>query len=335
MSCRHCRVPAGGLRSGGELTTSEALRFLEGVAAFARPIVILTGGEPMAREDIYDIARYGSGLGLRMVMAPCGLLMDRDAVRRLIGSGVMRISLSIDGDDRETHDAFRRTGGAFDAVLRAARLAREEGLEFQVNTTVTRLNAGRLEHILELAVSLGAAGWHPFFFVPTGKGAGEAGLAVDPAVQERVLGWIAERSLRGPIQIRPTCAPSYQRVLRQGEQDAGGEPHAVAGGCLAGRSFAFVSHSGTVQPCGFLRMEAGDIRTSGLDLRGIWEQAELFAGLRDLSRYRGACGRCAFLRVCGGCRARAYAASSDHLAGDPSCLYRPAGTGAIGDASHG
>ena len=341
LSCRHCRASAGDRGREGELSTAEARRLLEGVAAFASPIVILTGGEPMAREDIFDIARYGSGLGLRMVMAPCGLLMDREATRRIIASGIRRISLSIDGEDRETHDAFRRTHGAFDAVLEAARLAREEGLEFQVNTTVTRLNAGRLGPIFELAVSLGAAGWHPFFFVPTGRGAGEAGLAVDPGEQERVLTWIAEQSHRSPIQIKPTCAPSYHRILRLRVRWAGGvesgEPHAVAGGCLGGRSFAFISHTGTVQACGFLPLEAGNLRGSGFDLRGIWEQAELFTGLRDLSRYQGACGRCAYLRVCGGCRARAYAATGDHLAEDPSCRYRPraAGRGAVKDARHG
>ena len=330
MSCRHCRASADDRNYEGELSTEEALRFLDGVAAFARPIMILTGGEPMAREDIYRIAEYGNRLGLRMVMAPCGLLMDRESTRRIIASGIQRISLSIDGADRETHDGFRQTEGAFEAVLNAARLAREEGLEFQVNTTVTRLNIGQLEEILELAISLGAVGFHPFLLVPTGRGEGLAHLAIDPQEYERVLNWIYEKSLDSPIQIKPTCAPHYYRILRQREKQAGRsvsvETHglnAMTKGCLGGQSFAFLSHTGKVQACGFLDLEAGDIRRSDFDFRRIWERSELFAALRDPSRYEGKCGVCEYLSFCGGCRARAHAVSGNYLAEEPFCVYQP------------
>jgi heme b synthase len=330
MSCRHCRASADDRNYEGELSTEEALRFLDGVAAFARPIMILTGGEPMAREDIYRIAEYGNRLGLRMVMAPCGLLMDRERTRRIIASGIQRISLSIDGADRETHDGFRQTEGAFEAVLNAARLAREEGLEFQVNTTVTRLNIGQLEEILELAISLGAVGFHPFLLVPTGRGEGLAHLAIDPQEYERVLNWIYEKSLDSPIQIKPTCAPHYYRILRQREKQAGRsvsvETHglnAMTKGCLGGQSFAFLSHTGKVQACGFLDLEAGDIRRSDFDFRRIWERSELFAALRDPSRYEGKCGVCEYLSFCGGCRARANAVSGNYLAEEPFCVYQP------------
>jgi heme b synthase len=330
MSCRHCRASADNRNYEGELSTEEAFRFLDGVAAFARPIVILTGGEPMAREDIYRIAEYGNRLGLRMVMAPCGLLMDRKSTRRIIASGIQRISLSIDGADRETHDAFRQTAGAFEAVVNAARLAREEGLEFQVNTTVTRLNIGQLEKILDLAISLGAVGFHPFLLVPTGRGKGMADLAIDPQEYERVLNWIYEQSLDCRIQIKPTCAPHYYRILRQREKQAGREVsvethglNAMTKGCLGGQAFAFLSHTGKVQICGFLDLEAGDIRSSDFDFRRIWEHSELFAALRNPSRYEGKCGLCEYLSFCGGCRARAYAAGGNYLAEEPFCVYQP------------
>ena len=330
MSCRHCRGSAVDRDYTGEMSTEECFRFLDGVAAYAKPIMILTGGEPMERADIFQIAEYGTHLGLRMVMAPCGLLMDRQSTRRIIASGIQRISLSIDGADRETHDAFRQTAGAFDAVLGAARLARDEGLEFQVNTTVTRLNVDQLEQILELAISIGAVGYHPFLLVPTGRGQELADLAIDPQEYERVLTWIYERSLACPIQIKPTCAPHYYRILRQREKEAGRtvsyETHglnAMTKGCLGGQSFAFVSHTGRVQICGFLDLEAGDIRRAGFDFREIWEHSQLFASLRDPSQYEGKCGICEYLRFCGGCRARAFAVDGNYLAEEPYCVYLP------------
>jgi len=332
LRCRHCRASAADQDYAGELSTAESLRFLEAVASFAKPIMILTGGEPMARQDIYEIAAYGTSLGLRMVMAPCGLLMDRDSTRRIIASGIQRISLSIDGVDAATHDGFRQTQGAFEAVMRAAHLAREEGLEFQVNTTVTRHNAGQLAEILELAISLGAVGYHPFLLVPTGRGRELADLAIDPREYEGVLIWIYRRSRECPIPIKPTCAPHYYRVLRQHEEAAGRsvtyESHgldAMTKGCLGGQSFAFLSHTGRVQICGFLELEAGDIRREAFDFRRIWEGSELFASLRDPGRYEGKCGVCEYLRFCGGCRARAHAQTGNFLAEEPQCVYVPRG----------
>ncbi len=333
LRCRHCRASASDRAYEGELDTAEAFRFMEGVAAFARPILILTGGEPMVREDVYRIAERGTALGLRVVMAPCGLLMDPESTRRLREAGIQRISLSIDGADAATHDGFRRTEGAFAAVLRAAGLAREQGLEFQVNTTVTRLNVGQLEQILELAIRLGAVSYHPFLLVPTGRGRELAELAIDPLEYERVLTWLYRRSLECPIQLKPTCAPHFYRILRQQGPAAGGperpparEGHglnAMTKGCLGGQSFAFVSHTGKVQICGFLDLEAGDLRQADYDFRRIWEGSPLFESVRAYDRYKGKCGACEYLRVCGGCRARAYAAVGDHLAEEPYCVYEP------------
>jgi radical SAM protein with 4Fe4S-binding SPASM domain len=265
-----------------------------------------------------------------MVMAPCGLLMDRRSTRRMIDAGIQRISLSIDGADRETHDAFRQTDGAFQAVLNAALLAKEEALEFQVNTTVTKLNVDQLEQILDLALKIGAVAFHPFLLVPTGRGKELVDLAIDPQKYEQVLLWIYNKSLDCPIQIKPTCAPHYYRVLRQQEKRAGRtvtyESHglnAMTKGCLGGQSFAFVSHTGRVQICGFLDLEAGDIRRSDFKFSDIWENSKLFADLRTPSRYEGKCGICKYLRFCGGCRARAFELSGNYLGEEPYCLYQP------------
>ena len=333
LNCRHCRAAAMDRAYEDELSTREAFRLLDNIASFSKPIIILTGGEPMVRGDIYEIAQYGRSLGLRMVMAPCGTLMDELSVRRMTESGIQRISLSIDGADRRSHDDFRRVDGAFDAVIRAARLAREGGLEFQVNTTVTKRNYRDLERIVELTMELGAVSYHPFLLVPTGRGKEMEEYLLSPREYEDVLTWIYEKSLDLPLQIKPTCAPHYYRILRQKEREAGRsvspETHglnAMTRGCLGGRGFAFISHRGKVQICGFLEEEAGDIRRTDMDFQTIWENSPLFLQMRNPGEYEGKCGVCGYGRVCGGCRARAFAATGNYMAAEPYCLYEPGGS---------
>ncbi len=330
LSCRHCRASASDRDFRGEFSTDECYQVLDNIASFARPIMILTGGEPMARDDVYDIAQYGTDLGLRMVMAPCGMLMNRESTRRILAAGIQRISLSLDGADAQTHDSFRQVEGAFDAVLNAARLAREEGLEFQINTTVTKLNVHQLDGILNLAVELGAVSYHPFLLVPTGRGRELLDLEIEPEAYEEVLSWVYHKSMEMSIQLKPTCAPHYYRIFRQKEREAGRkvrpETHgmnAMTKGCLGGQAFAFISNTGRVQICGFLDLEAGDIRREGYDFHRIWRNSPLFTAVRGLDGYHGRCGLCEYRRVCGGCRARAYAATGDYLAEEPYCVYKP------------
>jgi heme b synthase len=330
LNCKHCRAGACNKAYRGEFSTEECRKVLANVASFCKPIIILTGGEPMMRDDIYEIARYGNDLGLRMVMAPCGLLMTPENTRLMKESGIQRISLSIDGANAASHDAFRQVPGAFDAVVKAARIAREVGLEFQVNTTITKHNYQEIDQILQLAIDLGAVGYHPFLLVPTGRGKALADAEIAPAEYESVLSWIYEKSLTVPIEMKPTCAPHYYRIFRQKEQAAGRkvtrETHGMAAmskGCMGGQSFAFVSHVGKVQICGFLDEEAGDLRQVDYDFARIWRESPLFLKMRDLDHYHGKCGFCEYRRVCGGCRARAYAVSGDSLDEEPFCLYEP------------
>ena len=330
LACRHCRASAAYKNFSNEFSTTECFKLLDNIASFAKPIIILTGGEPMAREDIFDIARYGTDIGLRMVMAPCGTLMDKESTARIVDSGIMRISLSIDGADRETHDSFRQVDGAFDAVIRATELSKEAGLEFQINTTVSRLNVHQLEEILDLAVDLGAVGFHPFLLVPTGRGKDLAEYEIDPQTYEDVLEWIYGKSLELDIQVKPTCAPHYYRIYRQKER-AAGRPvtpqthgmNARSKGCLGGQSFAFVSNTGGVQICGFMDDNAGDIREEDYDFKKIWDTSRLFSEIRNLDGYDGRCGICEYRRVCGGCRARAKAITGNYLAEEPFCVYQP------------
>jgi heme b synthase len=330
LNCRHCRAAAEKGPYPGELSTEECEKLLSNIASFAKPIIILTGGEPMLRPDICHIAEFGNSLGLRMVMAPCGKLLTEDSCTKLMASGIKRISLSIDGATAQSHDSFRRVSGAFDSVMEGVRAAKSAGLEFQINTTVTKLNIGDLPAIFDMAIALGAVSFHPFLLVPTGRGKELADQEIPPQEYERVLNWIYDHRSTAGLSLKPTCAPHYYRILRQNEKKAGRtvtpETHgldAMTKGCLGGQGFAFVSHVGIVQICGFLDIEAGNLRTNGLDFKSVWDNSPLFREMRDLDHYHGRCGICEYRRVCGGCRARAFATTGDYLAEEPYCVYEP------------
>lgn len=323
LACKHCRADAGAEAGDGELSTQECFRLLDSIAAFARPILILTGGEPMLREDLCDIAARARQAGMRPVLATCGALLDDESAGRVARAGVEAVSVSLDGATANSHDAFRGLRGAFEAGLRGIHSARRAGLRVQVNTTVTRDNVAELPAILELAAALGAAVFNPFFLVPTGRGAGLAHRQLSAEEYEESLHWLAGLEHPG-IHTRVTCAPHYQRIIRQ----RGGPQGATqGGGCLGGRSFAFISHCGKVRVCGFLELDCGDVRSEGYDFRRIWETSEVFRLLRGGVSLRGRCGRCEFRLVCGGCRARAYATRGDYLAEEPFCAYQPKGQG--------
>jgi len=244
LNCRHCRANAADLAYENELSTEECFRVLDALASFASPIVILTGGEPMARPDFLSIVRYGTSLGLRMAAAPCGPLVDRESARAMKEAGIRRISLSLDGADAQTHDAFRGVEGSFDSVIAAAAAARDAGLEFQINSTFSLFNSHQLEEIIELVEEIGAVAFHPFLLVPTGRGEDLAEYELSAGAYEEMLHRFYEKSRGHGIEIKPTCAPHYYRVLREREAETGievtVESHGMAAktkGCLGGKGF--------------------------------------------------------------------------------------------------
>ena len=330
LRCKHCRGSARDEDYAGELSTEEGVRLIDGIASFASPILILTGGEPMSRDDVYDLARHAAGRGLRVAMSPCGPMINPETARRIREAGVRRISISLDGATAATHDEFRGVHGAFDAAAGGVRHARDAGIEFQINTTVTKRNLDELPAILELAIEWGAAAFDPFLLVPVGRGEALKDETISPAEYERTLNWIYERSRELDIRLKPTCAPHYHRIVRQREAAAGRtvtpQSHglfAMTKGCLGGQGFAFVSHRGILQACGFLDVPCGDVREAGFDLRTLYETAPVFRELRAAGGYHGKCGVCEYRTVCGGCRARAYAMSGDYLGEEPFCVYVP------------
>ncbi len=328
LACVHCRASATCGPYTGELDTKAAINLLDQIAEVAKPIIILTGGEPLLRPDIFEIAAYGTSRGLRMVMAPNGTLVTPETASRMVAAGIKRISISLDGASSRTHDRFRGVPGAFEGALRGIRAARQAGLAFQINTTVTQTNLDQIPKILALAEEMGAVAHHIFLLVPTGRGKYIVDQAIDARQYEETLNWFYDQGRKTRLQLKATCAPHYYRILRQRARAEGikvtFETHgldAVTRGCLAGTGFCFISHRGIVQPCGFLDLNCGDVTRNSFG--EIWRNSEIFASLRDLDGLEGKCGRCQYRRVCGGCRARAYEATGNFMAEEPLCLYQP------------
>lgn len=328
LSCMHCRASATKGPYEGELEIQTCVRVLDEIADVAKPIVILTGGEPLLRPDIFQIARYGTDKGLKVVMAPNGTLITESIAEKMAAAGIKRISVSLDGATKEIHDTFRGVPGAFEGALHGIEQAKAAGIEFQINTTITQHNLSEIPNIQNLAIKLGAVAHHIFLLVPTGRGKYIIDQEITAKEYERTLNWFYDQKGKSELQLKATCAPHYYRILRQ-RAKAEGKPvnytthglDAVTRGCLGGTGFCFISHRGIVQPCGFLDLNCGDLqKTSFAD---IWNRSEIFLALRNFDNLGGKCGKCEFRKVCGGCRARAYEATGDYLAEEPLCSYQP------------
>ncbi len=328
LNCVHCRAASEKGPYSGELDTEKSMEVLDQIALMGKPIIILSGGEPLHRKDIFDLARHGTQLGLRMVMATNGTLLTPGITEEINSSGIKRISISLDGADAESHDRFRKVSGAFKGALDGIDLLKDAGIEFQINTTVTRHNLHQIEEILEMTVGLGAVAHHIFLLVPTGRARDMKDQEIDSQEYEKLLHWFYNMREEVPLHLKATCAPHYYRILRQ-ESHANGKKvdfetyglDAVTRGCLGGTGFCFISYNGIVQPCGYLELNCGDLKDSSFG--DIWEGSEIFRNLRDFSSYKGKCGRCEYRKFCGGCRARAFEATGDYLAEEPLCAYQP------------
>jgi heme b synthase len=290
--------------------------------------MILSGGEPLMRDDVYDIARYSSKKGLRTVLATNGTLVTPGVAQKIKDAGIQRVSISIDGASAKTHDGFRGVLGAFDAALKGIDALRKTGISFQINTTITKRNLGEVSKVLDLALELGADAWHIFMLVPTGRGKLLKNEEIPPEEYERVLNWFYDMQKRVPIHLKPTCAPHYFRIMYQRAKQEGiplKMPKegfsAMTRGCLAGTGYCFISKTGEVYPCGFLPVLAGNVRE--MSFEEIWRNSKVFNDLRQPDKLKGKCGICEYKWVCGGCRARAYAKTGDYLSEEPYCIYQP------------
>ncbi|MFU8869588.1 radical SAM protein [Natronococcus sp.] len=321
LSCDHCRADAQPDRHPDELSTAEGKRLLEDAAAFGEgQLVVLSGGDPLVREDAEELVAYGDELGLRMTMTPSGTRsLSTERVETLADAGLKRIAVSLDGASAESHDAFRGESGSFEETIRAVEDARDVGIPVQVNTTVCRETVGELPAIRSLVSDLGAVMWSVFFLVPIGRG--RVLEAIDPAEADAVMRWLSAVADEEPFGLKTTEAPQYRRVVAQRSADDEGANGRA--GVIAGDGFAFVSHTGEVFPSGFLPQSAGSVRDR--PIHEIYREAPLFRELRDRDALEGKCGACPYRTICGGSRSRAYAHTGDPLASDPLCPYVPEG----------
>ncbi len=318
-SCKHCRAGAGP-HGGEELSTKQCKKIISSIAAFAKPILILTGGEPMERPDLYEIIEYAKEKELRIVMATCGYLLNDQSIVKLKKAGVSALSFSLDGAIAETHDHFRETEGAFNTVIKAAEIARKAKMLFQINTTIHKQNATEIIGIVELAKKLGATCFNTFMLVPTGRAAEMDDAVLDPIQYEYILNELLRMKLKKDIDIRVTCGPAFARICEQAKERG---LVAEGTGCMGGKGFGFVSYKGDVQTCGFLEESAGNLVENNFNFAKIWRGSKLLNEVRDTSGFEGKCGDCEYVEICGGCKARAMTMMGSYLAGDPICGYVP------------
>jgi radical SAM protein with 4Fe4S-binding SPASM domain len=333
LACRHCRATAQHVAHPAELTHEEGLAFVADLAVgFPGAVLILTGGEPLTRSDTLDLAAAATRQGLRVALSvDVGWLLTPERCEAIRAAGVQRVSFSIHFPDAERSDSFAGMPGFFEAARTGLANLRAAGIPFQLHTSVMRANAAALPELYELATELGADGWELFFLVPTGRGAGLAGEELEPLEQERVLRWLYDLQRTSPFPVKQICAPHFRRVEAQTARERKERrPERISQrltvmsrGCLSGNGFCFVSHVGDVCGCGFLPLSVGNVRDHSFS--ALYRDAPLFQAFRDPGRLGGACGACEYRVLCGGCRARAYAATGDPLAEEPDCAYEPAG----------
>jgi heme b synthase len=333
LRCIHCRrIDVADRLVPEDLSTAESRQLIDQIVAFCNPILVLSGGEPLIRPDIFEIAEHAAAKGLRVALATNGTLIDEHMAQRIVDAGIRRVAVSLDGATAETHDPFRALPGSFAQALEGIEHLRRRGMSVQINTTVARHNIDELPQILNLARSLGADALHIFLLVPVGCGVAIADeQMLSPRQYEEVLNWFYDRDQEGLLEMKATCAPHYFRIVRQrmaAEKrqrvvgvTATSDLHAMTKGCLAGTGVCFVSHKGEVFPCGYLPLPAGSVREQAL--QQIWQDAPIFSELRDPELLQGKCGRCEFKRICGGCRARAYGMTGNYLDEEPFCVYEP------------
>jgi radical SAM protein with 4Fe4S-binding SPASM domain len=315
LNCVHCRANADA-NFDSDLTTLQCKKIIKSVADYNRCVFIFTGGEPLERADIFELIGYADSLGLVTSVATSGYDLDEQKARHLKKLGVLTLSFSLDSDDAKIHNTFRRTEDAYERVMAAIENAKSAGLKFQINTTVTKLNIDKLPVLAELAEKAGAYCFNPFMLVPAGRGEDALGVAITPKEYEKALRIVADLKASRNIDVRFTCAPRFAAVFPEYYSDSKKKVY----GCPAGNDFAFITHKGDLQTCGFLKISAGNILQTG-SFAEIWERSDLLNSIRRKD-FNGKCGACKYVRICGGCRARAFTMTGDCLGSDPLCAYK-------------
>ncbi len=334
LSCAHCRRVEDDETVDADMSTAQAKELIDQLAELGchqdfMPILVFSGGEPLCRTDIFELIDYAVAKEVKCALATNGTLIDAPLAEQIKMAGVERVSVSLDGATGEIHNKLRKMEGSFDAAINGIQCLNDCGVPFQINITITRHNTHQLDDIFVLAEKLGAVAVHLFMLVPVGCGEEFAEEdMLSPDEYEHLLERIAKKEHTGRLEVKVTCGPHYERVIREQKpagQDqshpAGGHHGHVSKGCLAGSGVLFVGHSGIIFPCGYLPVDCGNILQTPLEQ--IWTSSAELAQMRDTQQLKGKCGVCGYRTVCGGCRARAFAATGDYMQAEPMCVYTP------------
>ncbi len=329
LHCAHCRRVETDEAAKSDLTTEQAESMIDQTAAVGRnqnfmPILIFSGGEPLCRKDIFSLIRYAADKQVKCALATNGTLITPAIAEQIKTLGIQRVSVSLDGATSDVHNQLRKQEGSFEAAIAGIHCLLAKSIPFQINMTVTRQNRYQLDAVFRLAQKLRAVAIHLFMLVPVGCGetlTDEQMLSAEE--YEEVLIQIAHKATNEHLEVKVTCAPHYERIIREQKTlnpSRQGHPH-KSKGCLAGSGVLFVSHRGDVQPCGYLPVSCGNLLQT--PLREIWTDSKDLAMMRNTTLLKGKCGICGYRNVCGGCRARAFAATGDYMASEPTCNYIP------------
>ncbi len=349
LLCAHCYMSAfAGADTSQELSTAECQRIMDEIAQVNPHVfLILTGGEPLLRKDIFDLAGYAAEKQFTVVLGTNGVLLREKQAKLLRQRGVLGASISLDSTDPQKHDTFRHLPGAWEGAIRSARALQEEGLDFSLHMSVTDWNVAEIPAMIDLANELGAKVLNFFFLVRTGRGQQLSDITAEQYEQiltslARVQGvgngkqtpdsvlasqedpWSMPVGRAGGLLIRAKCAPHFRRIIWQLDPRSPLLKNYAHGSCPAGKYYCRITPEGEVTPCPYMPVSAGNLRQTSF--RSLWEQATVFADLRD-PQLGGRCGACEFSKICGGCRCRAYATYGDYLAEDPACIYQPGAYG--------
>jgi radical SAM protein len=332
LICKHCRASAQSEPDADELTTEQSMALIDQVTTFPRPpIMVMTGGDPLKRPDLFDLIRYATGRGLQVALTPSATpLATAEAFESARDAGIKRLGISLDGVDAKTHDAFRGWEGSFARTMEMLANARRLEMAVQVNTTITKRNYRQVDELAALLADKGIAMWAAFFLIPVGRGVEETRLTAEES--EEVFAKLWRHAQVQPYSVKTTEAPHYRRyVLQEGGDPLAGplgksddgrfRGHRAPLGVGDGKGVMFVSHRGEIYPSGFLPLLCG--RFPDKSVVDTYQNHSTFRSLRDPTQFIGKCGICEYRDVCGGSRARAYAVYGDPLASEPDCVYEP------------
>jgi len=302
------------------MSTEEGFRLIDEIAEInPNAILILTGGEPLLRKDIFKLGAYAKEKGLMPVLGTNGTLLTPDICDRVLEAGICGVGVSIDSLKPELHDSFRGLPGALENTLKGIDTVRRKGLDLQIQTTVTKFNIHEIEDIVRFSADKGCRVYNLFFLVCTGRG--QQMSDISPQEYEDVLSLLVslQKEYEGSMIIKAKCAPHFKRVAYQKDPDSS----ALKGyttDCLAGKHYCRVDNQGKVTPCPYMPESAGNIKETSF--RDVWEGSKLFSDFRNPA-LSGKCGKCEFTLLCGGCRARAFSETGSYLSDDPWCVYEP------------